>query len=350
MMKNKRKKNPNGFGTICQHKRRAKTDRQYTVYANSITIFDSKTGKKRIYRKTLGHFRTYNEAYSFLIKYNNDPEEMRKNITFNGIYTELKKEWFPKLSDNSKAQYIYVYRKLKAIYDLPIKEIKTKQLQEIINPYLNNNGIKRALKVIFNKVFEYADKYDYINKNYSKFINLGRNTEKQVKIIYSKEETEKLWELKDNYCVKIVLIMLYTGMRLGEIRTLLKKNVYLNESYMVGGIKTEAGRNRIIPICDKIKPIVSELLNDTDNKKETLINTSLEANQFNIWLRRHLRYLGFDHKSHDCRHTFASNMRDLEVPYEITETIMGHKCKSLLLNTYTHIRKEKLIEAVNMLG
>lgn len=345
-----KRKLKNGFGSIVKSKRRHFTETPYTVMTPAKITKDYSTGKKKINRKTLGHFSTYEEAYLFLINYNKNPEYYRnRKMTFASVFSNLKEEWFPKLAENSIHQYEYAFRKFRSIYDVPISELRTRELQSIINPYLENPGIKKEMKIILNKVFNYAEKYDIISKNYSKFIDMGKTCVSQTRLIYSEKEIEKLWELKDYDCVKIVLIMLYTGMRLGEVRTVLKTNIFLKDSYMIGGIKTSAGKNRIIPICNKIKPLIRHLAFSEENSRDTLVNTDLAQNQFNIWLRRHLKYLGFDHKSHDCRHTFATNMRNLSVPYEITETIMGHKCNSLLLNTYTHISKDKLIEAVNLL-
>lgn len=37
----------------------------------------------------------------------------------------------------------------------------------------------------------------------------------------------------------LTLIMLYSGMRSGEIRTIKKENIFLDENYMIGGELTE---------------------------------------------------------------------------------------------------------------
>ncbi|WP_020006835.1 site-specific integrase [Salinicoccus albus] len=66
---------------------------------------------------------------------------------------------------------------------------------------------------------------------------------------FSLDEIDKLWNnvhrLDD---IDTVLIMIYTGLRPGELVEVKNKNIYLEERYFRGGFKTEAGTNRLVPI------------------------------------------------------------------------------------------------------
>ncbi|MFR8294834.1 MAG: hypothetical protein ACLVAU_11750 [Ruminococcus sp.] len=48
--------------------------------------------------------------------------------------------------------------------------------------------------------------------------------------------------------------MIYTGFRIGEVFTILKENVHLDEGYIIGGIKTEAGKDRTSAVCRRRYP------------------------------------------------------------------------------------------------
>lgn len=63
--------------------------------------------------------------------------------------------------------------------------------------------------------------------------------------------------------------MIYTGLRPKELLEILAENVHLEEKYMTGGMKTEAGKDRIIPLNDKTIPLVK---NRYDPSKKYLIN------------------------------------------------------------------------------
>jgi len=71
--------------------------------------------------------------------------------------------------------------------------------------------------------------------------------------------------------------MLYTGMRSGEIRSIKKENIFLDENYMIGGIKTEAGKGRIIPIHPKIK----DLIFDNTSGKDFDFESSIDKETYN---------------------------------------------------------------------
>ena len=58
---------------------------------------------------------------------------------------------------------------------------------------------------------------------------------------------------------RIFLIMLYTkGFRISEYINLKLEDINLEELTFMGGTKTEAGKNRIIPIHSRILPLLKK--------------------------------------------------------------------------------------------
>ena len=98
------------------------------------------------------------------------------------------------------------------------------------------------------------------------------NSTEQIHDRYSNEEIKTLWsKLYGINNVDIILIMIYTGLRPTELLEIQTENVHLDEKYMVGRMKTEAGKDRIIPLNDKIIPLVK---NRYDPNKKYLINNN----------------------------------------------------------------------------
>ena len=165
------------------------------------------------------------------------------------------------------------------------------------------------------------------------------------------EEIKTLWsKLYEINNVDIILIMIYTGLRPTELLEIQTENVHLDEKYMVGGMKTEAGKDRIIPLNDKIIPLVK---NRYDPNKKYLINnkfgnhytygTYMNGN-FNTCMGK----LKMKHLPHDGRHTFASLMDNAGANDVCIKLIMGHSMKNdTTKGTYTHKTLEELLTEVN---
>ena len=87
--------------------------------------------------------------------------------------------------------------------------------------------------------------------------NLSQQPDAPIHTRFTDKEIALLWEILwaiNN--VDIVLIYIYTGCRPVELLDIKSEDVHLDERYMIGGVKTEAGKNRIIPIHKAIVPLV----------------------------------------------------------------------------------------------
>ena len=141
-----------------------------------------------------------------------------------------------------------------------------------------------------------------------------------------------------------ILILIYTGMRINELLKLEKKNVNLENNTITGGSKTDAGKNRIIPIHPKILPlIIKRMENKTDylipNKKESgaYIYNNFRQNEF----VRIMEQLGMEHTVHDTRHTFATLISNVSNNETAITGIIGHTNINMT-KKYTHTNIEEM--------
>lgn len=73
---------------------------------------------------------------------------------------------------------------------------------------------------------------------------------------FTEQEKAVLLQHDDDPAVKIILIYISTGFRLNELLKLKKENIDMQARTITGGSKTEAGRDRVVPILDSIFPYV----------------------------------------------------------------------------------------------
>ena len=176
---------------------------------------------------------------------------------------------------------------------------------------------------------------------------------------FSTEEMRLLWANSDIDIVKVILIQCYTGTRPGELNRITMDNVHLKDGYIVGGIKTAAGKDRIIPIAACIRPMVQYFYN---------------LSRFSHWpyllmpdLTRGLRTIGGlvnmtmvykalekidikGHRPHDARHTFVTLADNYGMPTTLQKIIVGHTMgDDVTKSVYTHKQRNQLIAAVELL-
>ncbi len=193
---------------------------------------------------------------------------------------------------------------------------------------------------------KWAMRYQMIPTNHAQFIRLQENTKKE-KEIFSKEDRVKIdAAAKTRDEAKLVKMLYNTGMRIGELFALETANVF--EKYCIGGEKTEAGRDRIIPIPPTVR---AEFVYFKNRAKGPLLIDGYEGNRTTENFRKREYYqllddLGIGRKTpHSTRHTYASMARDAGMKPELLQRILGHAQYSTTADIYVHTDLELLISA-----
>lgn len=121
---------------------------------------------------------------------------------------------------------------------MPFSKLNTNTLQILIDETGSTPTVKLQIKKLLGNLYLYAEKYDIVTKNYSKFIDVGDTSSKIERRIYTHEEIEKLWNnLAENKWIDSILFMLYTGFRVSEMLELKIENIDLENLTMSGGKK-----------------------------------------------------------------------------------------------------------------
>ena len=180
---------------------------------------------------------------------------------------------------------------------------------------------------------------------YQVFVKLPENIKKE-KEIFSDSDIARL-EADGSETAKIILMLIYTGMRIGELFSLPLEDCH--ENYVVGGEKTEAGRNRVIPIKPEGRRHFSYFAAHAEGP---LLLSGYTGDKVAANFRRRNYYplldkLGIERKTpHATRHTYASRARKSGMPPEILQKILGHADYSTTANIYVHTDIEELVKSV----
>lgn len=349
----KRKKRANGAGTVYKAKgrRRKPWAAVATRYKNCIreTIF-------------LGYFATEREAQEALLKVDTKSVTAEYNSTLEDVYKAWSQSHYEDIGTSSKEGYEIAWKHLMPCHKKKMRDIRTEDFQFIIDS-LAKNGRSRStcdkIKILANQLSKYAIERDIAYKNYAQFIKLPRENKKE-KQIFNDAEIEILFKNRWKLTAQIILVFIYTGMRIEELFSIETKNVYLKERYMIGGEKTEAGKNRIIPINEKIYPFIENWYDE--HSKYLLVNSKGgKKNARNFREREFYPFLeevGILSKKdnshrltpHSTRHTFASMMVQAGAQPELLQKIIGHENYETTIDTYTHYTKDDISSMVSQVN
>lgn len=339
-------KRANGTGTVYKMKHKALRK----PYRAVVTLGYNSEGKPL--RKSIGTFATQKEAYNALSAYDaNAPQYEAKDTTF-GQCWEWMIEDKTRLGINlEKSGYVYNKPKVEHLMRVPIKDIRLTHLQDIIDRYSDMSRTALSqIKTVLKSTFDIAIKNDIVDKNYASLVTLPSKPKSDMHKPFTPVEIYKLWELSEtDRNARVLLTCVYTGMRPGEIQKIKLKDVHIKEHYMIGGIKTEAGKNRIIPIADCIMPFIKEWYRKSSFERgEYLMPSDIPKNlrpALSVYLNRKFD----DHRPHDARHTCATLLIHIGVAESTVKTILGHRHSDVTNQVYVHRDATVLVDAVNKL-
>lgn len=295
----------------------------------------------------LGYYERKTDALEALEKMTGRNVTERYNMTFREVYEEWSAEHFKTLTSAGINSYKIAFNGFASLHDKKFRDLRTKDFQDVIDAKGDKPAITLKYKQLIGQMSRWAIREEISTQNFAQFVQTKQKPPKE-KAVFTEEEIEKLKQ-DGTEAAKIILMLIYTGMRIGELFSLRIEDCH--GLYVVGGSKTEAGRNRIIPIWPEAreyfsyfrdKAIAEKLLSGYSGCRDA---DNFRARDYHSILKR----LGIPYKSpHSTRHTYTSMAVKAGMAPEILQKILGHTDYAMTANVYTHIDKDTLVKAVNI--
>ncbi len=322
-------KNPNGYGTVT--KLSGNRRKPYIVK-------EGVSGRQ----KPIDYAATREEGLIMLANYNNPWDIETEKITLQELYDLWLQKRAVKLGTSNRNALKSADKHCSKLKKLKYKQIKSYQMQDYIDSCGCGYSTQGAIKNLWGHLDRFAMELDIISKQYSNLLTSDPIPE-TTKKIFTDEEITRLWENQKLEWVDSVLFFFYTGFRISEMMALKISNVDLEARTMTGGIKTAAGKNRIVPIHSKVQNIVQ---NRFEHSKSGYL-FEYNGKKLNQRRYRHLwadlmGKLHMNHTPHECRHTFRSRLDSAGANKVCIDRMMGHKSKETGERVYTHKNIEEL--------
>lgn len=322
-------KNPNGYGSVVKL-----SGARRRPYMARITVGWKDNGQP-IY-KALDYFSKREDALICLANYNAAQYSIDyRNITFAELYEKLREVKYPMLGSSLRQTLDAAYNYCSPIWKQRYRSIKAYQMQKCIDDCPRSPATKANIKNLFWHLDRLAFELDVIQKQYSQVLTVPTPTPKE-KRIFTDGEVRELWKRQNEPGIDEVLFMLYTGLRISEVMNLSCDSIDTEQWYLKGGSKTEAGKNRIIPIHPDIQPLVLKRMGDGYLFPDRRFKANFSS-------------YAPGHTSHECRHTFRSKLDSAGANKVAIDMLMGHKSGSIGERVYTHKTLDELRAAILLL-
>lgn len=322
-------KRPNGSGTV--YRLQGRRSRPWVAAKNKVIV---------------GYYPTKKDAVEALERLSGQSLTERYNMTFAEVFEAWSAEHYHEVGPKAVEAYNRAFDVFAPLYDKIFRSLRTADFQTVLDPHMaKSHSTVNKYKQLITQMSSWAIREELISTNFAKFVRLPENVKKE-KEIFSDAEIRKL-EADGSDAAKIVLMLLATGMRIGELFALPLADYH--GDYVVGGEKTESGRNRIIPIRPEGKQYFAYFAKQATGE---LLLSGYDGQKVPANFRRRDYYplldrLGIERKTpHATRHTYASRAVKEGLPPEMLQKILGHADYSTTANIYTHIDAQTLVDAV----
>jgi len=335
-------RNPNGYGSIYKlHGARRKP------FAVCVTAGRKPDG--RLIRKYIGYYETRREALSALSAYNDNPFDVRaRDVTL----LELWEKWKEYRTGRGKTlpdNYKNAFRHCAALHNKRFIDITTAQIQTTVDNVSSMPHTAVHVRMVFGLLYKYAKIINLTSSNRAQGVEVPKLPKSTKHKPFTADELEKLWQATDDFGVQLALVYCYTGLRPSELIEMRRENVHLADRYMIGGMKTEAGINRCIPIAEKIVPLIEGFLSRPSEYLLTALDgkhpQDLQALTYRYWKKSKSKIV-LDHYPHDGRHTCETMLDNARIAKRTIQLIIGHAGGDVDA-LYTHKTQAQLIQAIN---
>lgn len=213
------------------------------------------TGRAQAVRRTKGGFPTKREALAYCQQLHAAPTEKPK-MTLQQVYDA----WLPvheaRVSKSTMDCYRAAFRYFDDLRYRPMCDIDVDDLQDCLDACPRARRTRENMKAVMGLLYKYAIPRHQATMNLAEYLHTGDN-DKSTRPPFSPGQVERIRQhIGITPYADVVYVLIYTGFRPAELFSLTKDSYH--DGILIGGIKTDAGKDRAVPVSPKIRAIIEQ--------------------------------------------------------------------------------------------
>ena len=269
-----------------------------------------------------------------------EPEE--NGLTFTEVYERFydwkfngKKEY----SKSTKSSTRAAFKNCSVLHNKVYASISYREMQDVLDNCTLKHSSVELIDSLLKQMAKYARAEKIIpDKTNVELLRINIEEDDEHGVPFSNEDLKVFWKHSENEVAEVILIMCYSGYRIGELNVI---HVDLKEKSFSGGIKTRTSKERIVPIHSAIFQIVKRRM----KKYGCLLPIPVQS--FRPKMYEFLKQVSIErHTPHDCRHTFSAMCERYGVRENDRKRMLGHKFNDITNGIYGHRTLEELSKEI----
>lgn len=337
-------KRGNGQGSVYKERGKWTASKVFGYYLDE-------SGKRQALRTTKKGFDTKRDAVNALaLLERRNGRKIDEAASFQKVYGLWLPTYEKDISKSTANCYKAAFKHFQPLYAIPFSDVTIEDLQECLDDCPHGKRTRQLMKVTAGLLYKYAIPRRYTDRNLAEYLRVsGEDSVERPVFTAAQIERLKVAAEDGDPVAAMIYCHIYLGYRPHEIVTL-TIDMYDKETRSFRhGIKTDAGKDRVVTISPKIQPYINQFIGSRTEGPVFLTETgqAYADHSYRASFYACLENLeisapeGKKLTPHCCRHTFATLVKKINAPDKDKLELIGHTSIEMLQH-YTHVNTDDL--------
>ena len=305
-------------------------------------------------KRTKGGFKRKDDAVLYIAELKNASAKARR-LTLQQLYDEWEPFYSPRVGRSTMVNYAAAYKHFARFHNIFVDLITAADLQECIDACPSGKRTKQNMKCTAGLLWHYAYDRELIDRDITQNLYVGKDptvkrepiTEQELEVIRQAIGTVPYAEYVFAQC--------YLGFRPCEFLSLRKSDVTTvgEQLILTGGSKTEAGRDRAVPVPPPIVDIIvdrmvqpgTDLLFPRLSDLKPMSHDYYNKHVFQPMMKK--LNIAEGKTPYCARHTYSDMLKNVAADDRVKAALMGHTSYDFTRKAYQSTDIQELIDAAN---